>query len=201
MTIATSLRRGRALLLALGVVAGCGDPSPTQPVVSPAPSIASAGSACELVADMDALVGRTAVAAPSSYVVGSNERCLWVYTSDPSRYVALTVGEASSHAATIQSFGDGEIVDGVGDEARWWSANRTLSVVIGDRSLQVDLQLDDAADPEALAVSIALAASRDSPEAPCQPGDQASTAARARRTSSRARSSSHAPGRRQWDDR
>jgi hypothetical protein len=147
-----------SIVLAATIVA-CGSPAPTPSIQSPPPSIeASAGSVCAIVADMDALVGRTAAAAPSSYTVGSSERCLWVYVTDPSRYVALTLGEPSSHAATIQSFGDGEVVDGVGDEARWWESNRTLSVLIGERALQVDLQLDDAADPEALAVSIAQAA-------------------------------------------
>jgi hypothetical protein len=154
------LRSGWASLLAVSVVAACGGPSPTSSIVAPAPSIASTApaSVCDIVADMDALVGRTAVAAPSSYTVGSSERCLWVYVTDPSRYVALTVGESSSHADTIASFGEGEVIDSVGQDARWWEANRTLSVVEGDRSLQVDLQLDDAADPKALAVSIARAA-------------------------------------------
>ena len=155
---ALTLRRAGPILLAVGIAA-CGGPTPTPPPESAAPSVQpSAGSVCGVVADMDSLVGRTALAAPSSYTVGSSERCLWVYVTDPSRYVALTLGEPSSHAATIESFGEGELVDGVGDEARWWEANTTLSVIVGDRSLQVDLQLDDAADPKALAVSIAQAA-------------------------------------------
>jgi hypothetical protein len=113
---------------------------------------------CELVTDMDSILGRTAVAPPSSYTVGSSERCLWVYVTDPSRYVALTVGPGSSHAATIESFGESEVVEGLGDEARWWEDNRTLSVVFGDQALQVDLQLDDAPSPMDLAVSIARSA-------------------------------------------
>jgi hypothetical protein len=159
MTFRTLLRRGWPIvLLGAGIVA-CGGPSPTPLTESAQPSIASsAGSVCGIVADMDVLVGRTAATAPSSYTVGSSERCLWVYVTDPSRYVALTLGEPASHAATIQNFGEGEVVDGVGDEARWWGANRTLSVLDGERALQVDLQLDDAADPKALAVSIAQAA-------------------------------------------
>jgi hypothetical protein len=158
MNLSGLLRCGAPILLAAGIVA-CGGPAPTPPPESAPPSIEpSAGSVCGIVADMDALVGRTAVAAPSSYTVGSSERCLWVYVTDPSRYVGLTLGEPASHAATIQSFGDGEVVDGLGDEARWWDANRTLSVLDGERALQVDLQLDDAADPKALAVSIAQAA-------------------------------------------
>ena len=158
MNLRAMLCRGAPILLAAGLVA-CGDPAPTPPpTTAPASIEPSAASVCGLVVDMDALVGRTAVAAPSSYAVGSSERCLWVYVTDPSRYVGLTLGEPSSHAATIQSFGDGEVVDGLGDEARWWDANKTLSVLQGERALQVDLQLDDAADPRALAVSIAQAA-------------------------------------------
>ena len=146
------------VVLVAGVVA-CGGPSPTAPPESAQTSVEpSAGSVCGIVADMDALVGRTAVAAPSSYSVGASERCLWVYLTDPSRYVAVTLGPPSTHEATIQSFGDGEAIEGLGDGARWWDANRTLSVLDGERALQVDLQLDDAADPKALAVSIAQAA-------------------------------------------
>ena len=158
MTLRAFLRHGVPILFAAGIVA-CGGPAPTPPRESASASIEpSAGSVCSIVTNMDALVGRTAVAAPSSYAVGSSVRCLWVYVTDPSRYVGLTVGEPSSHAATIQSFGDGEVVDGLGDEAWWWDANKTLSVLQGERALQVDLQLDDAADPKALAVSIAQAA-------------------------------------------
>jgi hypothetical protein len=153
MTVDAIRRVSRGLVLAGLLVAACGGPSPTPPP----PSVIS-GSACDLLADMDVLVGRTAVAPPSSYAVGSSERCLWVYVSDPSRYVALTIGGRTSHADTIQSFGDGEVIEGLGDEARWWEANRTLSAVLGERSIQVDLQLDDAEDPAALAASIAAAA-------------------------------------------
>jgi len=146
------------IVLAAGIVA-CGGPSPTPPTENTPPSIApSAGSVCAIVADMDALVGRTVAVDPSSYTVGASERCLWVYLTDPSRYVALTLGGSASHAATIQSFGEGEVVESLGDEARWWGGTKTLSVLDGERSLQVDLQLDDAADPRALAVSIAQAA-------------------------------------------
>lgn len=160
MTLRAVLGRGRPIVLAIGFLAACGGPSPTPPIDTTSAPIESTapGSVCDFVVDMDALVGRTAVAVPSSYSVGSSERCLWVYVTDPSRYVALTAGDSSSHADTIQSFGEGEVVDGVGDEARWWDANQTLSVVIGERSLQIDIRLDDAADPKELAVSVAQAA-------------------------------------------
>ena len=158
MTLRVIPRWGGSIVLGAAIVA-CGVPPPTPAIESvPQPIESAAGPVCRMVADMDALVGRTAVAAPSSYTMGSRERCLWVYVTDPSRYVALTLGEPSGHAATIQSFGDGAVVDGLGDDARWWDANRTLSVLDGERSLQVDLQLDDAADPRALAVSIAQVA-------------------------------------------
>jgi hypothetical protein len=156
MSGAPVIRQGRWLLFVAIIAAACGGPVPTT--APPPTQSVVALSVCDLVADMDTLVGRTAVAAPGSYSLGASERCLWVYVTDPSRYVALTVGQPSSHADTIQSFGDGEVIEGVGDEARWWAANLTLSVLVDERSLQVDLQLDDAADPKALAVSIAQAA-------------------------------------------
>jgi hypothetical protein len=111
--------------------------------------------ACSLVPDMDTLVGRTAVASPSSYALGGRERCIWAYASDPSRFVGLTVGDASGHAATIASFGEGEAIAGLGEDARWWAANQTLSVARETQSIQLDLQLDDLADPRALAILIA----------------------------------------------
>ena len=157
MTLRTLRRHLWPIALVAGIAA-CG-PAPRPPSDGVPPSTAtSAGSVCALVADMDTLVGRTAAVDPSSYTVGASERCLWVYATDPSRYVALTLGGSASHAATIQSFGEGDVVVGLADEARWWDANKTLSVLDGERSLQVDLQLDDAADPKALAVSIAQAA-------------------------------------------
>ena len=104
---------------------------------------------------MDTLVGRTAVAPASSYTLGGRERCIWPYASDPSRFVGLTVGDASGHAATIGNFGEGEPVDDLGEDARWWADNQTLSVARGSQSIQLDLQLDDLADPRALAISIA----------------------------------------------
>jgi hypothetical protein len=140
-----------AVVLVVLLVAACGDPAPSPPA-----SVETAIKlACSLVPDMDTLVGRTAVAAPSSYALGGRERCIWAYASDPSRFVGLTIGDASGHAATIASFGEGETVEGLGEDARWWAANQTLSVVRETQSLQLDLQLDDLSDPRALAVSIA----------------------------------------------
>lgn len=141
----------KALAIVVLVVAACGDPAP-----SPPPSVETAIKlACSLVPDMDTLVGRTGVAAPSSYALGGRERCIWAYASDPSRFVGLTVGDASGHAATIASFGEGETIEGLGEDARWWAANQTLSVARDTQSIQLDLQLDDLSDPRALAISIA----------------------------------------------
>lgn len=143
---------GIPVALIVLVLGGCGGPTPSP---SALPSVAAeANLACALVPEMDALVGRTAVAAPSSYTIGGRERCLWAYASDPSRFVGLTVGDAGGHAATVESFGEGEAVAGLGDDARWWAANQTLSVARGSQSIQLDLQLDDLADPRSLAVSI-----------------------------------------------
>ena len=140
--------------LIMVVVVACGNPSPTPP-----PSVAGETKlACSLVPDMDTLVGRPAVAEPSSYAVGGRERCIWAYASDPSRYVGLTLGDAAGHAATIVGFGEGESVEGLGDDARWWAANQTLSMAVGQQSIQVDLRLDDLPDPGSLAISVANAA-------------------------------------------
>lgn len=80
---------------------------------------------------------------------------MWVVARDPSRYVGLSVGPAANHAATIDALGDGESVDGIGDDARWWQTARTLSVAVGDRSFQVDLQLNDGEATRELAVALA----------------------------------------------
>ena len=102
------------------------------------------GGPCGLIADVAAAVGRAPIASPNPRAVGATQRCLWVVARDPSRFVGLNVGPAANHAATIDALGDGEAVEGLGDDARWWAAARTLSVAIGDRSIQLDLQLDDA---------------------------------------------------------
>ena len=80
---------------------------------------------------------------------------MWVIARDPSRYIGLSVGPAANHAATIAAFGAGEAVAGLGDDGRWWPAARTLSVALGDRSIQVDLQLDGASATRDRAEAIA----------------------------------------------
>jgi hypothetical protein len=65
------------------------------------------------------------------------------------------VGPAANHATTIDALGDGEAVVGLGDDARWWSSARTLSVAVGDRSFQVDLQLDDPEATKEVATALA----------------------------------------------
>jgi hypothetical protein len=140
------------LAMALGVVAACGasvtSPRPSSDA-SALPSVGSfaplpAGGPCALIADVAGAVGREPIASPNGYAVGVTQRCLWVIARDPSRFVGLNVGPAANHALTIDALGDGEVVDSMGDDARWWAAARTLSVVAGDRSIQVDLQLDAA---------------------------------------------------------
>lgn len=72
-----------------------------------------------------------------------------------SRYVSLTVGPAQTHASSIDAFGAGESVGGVGQDGRWWALLRTLSVVDGDRAFQVILTLDEPAASQELALGIA----------------------------------------------
>ena len=59
------------------------------------------------------------IASPNAYAVGATERCMWVVARDPTRYVGLSVGPAANHGATIDAFGDGEAVEGLGHDARW----------------------------------------------------------------------------------
>jgi hypothetical protein len=166
-------RRCTAAVAGLTLVAGlavgaCGTPAPPSAQSAP-PSAqsasaspgteasigASALAACDLVPDVAAAVGRDPIASPNGYSADVGERCLWVLARDPSRYVGLTVGTSANHAATIDALGPGEVVDGLGDDARWWAAARTLSVAVGDRSFQIDLQLDPADATRDLAVAIA----------------------------------------------
>lgn len=104
---------------------------------------------------MDQLVGRPAIAAPSGFTVEGLDRCIWSYQADPSRYVSLTVGPAQTHASSIDAFGAGESVGGVGQDGRWWPLLRTLSVVDGDRAFQVILTLNEPDAWEELALGIA----------------------------------------------
>ena len=105
--------------------------------------------------NLGAIVGREPIASPNGFSTPTGDRCQWVLGRDPSRYVGLTLGPARNHGSTIDAFGAGEPVEGLGDDARWWAANRTLSVVTGERSFQVDLQLDAGDVTPALAEAIA----------------------------------------------
>jgi hypothetical protein len=140
--------------LALALTA-CATTTPSASPTAPASVALPAGGPCALVADVAAAIGRVPIASPNAYAVGGTERCMWVIARDPTRYVGLSVGPAANHAATIDAFGDGEAVEGLGQDARWWPAARTLSVAIGDRSVQVDLQLDDAEATREQAVAVA----------------------------------------------
>jgi len=138
--------------MAFGVVAACGatvsspEPSSDASVALPSGSPVSlpAGGPCGLIPDVAGAVGRAPIASPNPFAVSATQRCIWVVARDPSRFIGLNVGPAANHAATIDAFGDGEAVDGLGDDARWWAAARTLSVAVADRSIQLDLQLDAA---------------------------------------------------------
>ena len=143
-----------ALVAVLAVACGAPTPpSPASPAVvgSPAPV-----AACGLVANMAAAIGHEALASPDGYRIGGNDRCLWVFGRDPSRFIGLTVGPAANHTTTVEALGAGETVEGLGDDAVWWPNARTLSVSTGDRSFQVDLQLDAPDVTRDLAVRIAL---------------------------------------------
>jgi hypothetical protein len=147
--------RGRfsfSVLIAL-LLAGCA----TAPSPTPGQSFGSAG-VCSLVPEMDTLVGRPAVGPPGGYTIEEIHRCTWTYQTDPSRYVGLTLGPARGHAGSIDAFGDGERVAGLGDDARWWPALGTLSVAVGDQSFQVNLELESDDVSQSLAVGIASSA-------------------------------------------
>ena len=151
------LRAIVAVMLVLGLT-GCGVTTPSQSTSAVVPSARAslaAGDPCVLLPDFAAAVGREPVASPDAYAVGPTERCLWVVALDPSRSVGLSIGPATNHGTTIDALGNGESVDGLGDDARWWPAARTLSVAVGDRSIQIDLQLDDAGATRDLAVELA----------------------------------------------
>jgi hypothetical protein len=125
-------------------VCGCASNTGT-----PAPS-----GACALVPNIDTLVGRTAIDRPASYNINDVDHCTWVYEADPSRYVGLSLGAISGHSGAIDSLGPGDAVANLGDDARWWPANHLLSFAVGSRSVQVDLELDEAESTRELAEQI-----------------------------------------------
>jgi len=142
-------------LVALVAVA-CGSPTPPSPA-SPDPAASAAPlAACGLVADVAGAVGQEPLASPDGYRMGGNDRCLWVFGRDPSRFIGLTVGPTANHTTTVEALGPGEAIEGLGDDAVWWPNARTLSVSTGERSFQVDLQLDAPEVTRELAVRIAL---------------------------------------------
>jgi hypothetical protein len=149
------------VLAATGFLVSCGGSAPAgSPGAGASTSAAVVGSlppggACSLIPDIAVVIGRAPIAAPNGYTVGATQRCMWVMSRDPSRYVGLSLGSDANHGATIDALGDGEAVEGLGDDARWWAASRMLSVATGDLSLQVDLQLDPAEATKDLAVELA----------------------------------------------
>ena len=135
-------------VVALMVGACTSTPQPTQtPVV-----------VCALVPNMDELVGKTAVGPPGGFTLNDIDRCIWSYATDPARSIGVSVGPVGGHGGAIDNLGDGEAIPGLGEDARWWAGNRLLSVAVGDRALQVDIQLDEADVSKDLAVSIAESA-------------------------------------------
>lgn len=107
---------------------------------------------------MDELVGQTAVGAPGFFTLNDVDRCIWTFATDPARSVGVSVAPLGAHQGAKDSFGGGEAVAGLGDDARWFPGNHLLSVAAGRRALQVDLQLNDSQNTKDLAVSIAQAA-------------------------------------------
>jgi len=107
---------------------------------------------------MDEIVGKTAVGPPAGFTVNDVDRCIWTYGLDPSRYLTLSVTGAAAHSNAIQAFGEGEVVPNLGQDARWWPTNETLSVLFGPVNVQVDFEMDEADVSRDLAVQIAQAA-------------------------------------------
>ena len=154
-SIARAAVAGVRAAVVAALVAACGATTASVSPSAPASIGPPGGGPCSLVTDLTAAVGRPPIASPNAYAVGATERCMWVVARDPSRYVGVSVGPAINHASTIDAFGEGESVAGLGDDARWWPAARTLSVALGDRSLQVDLQLDEAMVTREVAEAVA----------------------------------------------
>jgi hypothetical protein len=150
------MKRGCGTLLMvivpLLVISACSSTTP-NPSVNPAPM-----GVCGLVPNMDELVGQTAVDRPAGFTLNDVDRCTWTYQLDPSRSVGISLAPLVAHDAAIESFGEGEQVAGLGQDARWWASNNLLSVLVEGGTLQVDLQLDEEHVSKELAVSIAQAA-------------------------------------------
>jgi hypothetical protein len=131
----------------IAVFTGCtSTPSPTPVGV------------CGMVSNMDQLVGKTALGEPGAVTINDVDRCLWTYADNPSRWVTVSVSPKSAHDQAIDAFGDGESVDGLGEDARWFASNSLLSVASGDTVVQVDLELDPEDASQDLAVNIARVA-------------------------------------------
>jgi hypothetical protein len=107
---------------------------------------------------MDDIVGKESIGPPAGYTLNDVDRCLWTYGLDPSRFLTLSIALPQAHQDAIAALGEAEIVTGLGDDARWWPSNSTLSVAKGSNTIQVDLKLDASDDSKALAISIAQAA-------------------------------------------
>jgi hypothetical protein len=155
------VRRASCALIG-ALLAACTSTSTPLPTALPTPPATQIG-VCALVPNMDALVGKTAVDRPGSFTLNDVDRCIWTYATDPARSVGVSVGALRGHTSAISSLGGGETVAGLGDDARWWAGNHLLSVSRGQRSMQVDLQLEDASVSRELAVAIAQAALQNLP--------------------------------------
>jgi len=107
---------------------------------------------------MDDLVGKAAVDQPGGFTLNDVDTCIWTYALNPSRSVDLSVAAIAAHQAAIDELGDGEQVPSVGDDARWWSGNRLLSVALEEWVVQVSLKLDEVDSTKDLAVRIAQSA-------------------------------------------
>jgi len=107
---------------------------------------------------MDNIVGKTAVGPPAGFTLNDVDRCIWTYGLNPSRYLTLSVTAAAAHSEAIQIFGEGEVVPNLGQDARWWPANESLSVLAGPINVQVDFEMDEADASRDLAVRIMQAA-------------------------------------------
>ncbi|HYI22914.1 MAG TPA: hypothetical protein VEX62_09795 [Candidatus Limnocylindrales bacterium] len=153
-------RLGLLATLVVGATLGACTSAPTPTV---APSNGPPGSpgligACQLVPDMDDIVGMDSVGPPAGYTLNDVDRCLWTYGLDPSRYVTLSIALEAVHHQAIGALGESESVADLGRDARWWPSNSTLSVLSGGNAVQVTLELDPADNTRELAIGIAQAA-------------------------------------------